>query len=91
MDGINELLNLKKNARYRSDRTKGETLGEILSRYLDIMGLRLFKPHKIITGIYRNYPLTMGETTYAIKELKKTDRLVKDGMYGKKVWVVNGK
>lgn len=87
MDGINELLEIKKNARYRSDRTKGETLGEILSRYLDIMGLRIFKPCRE----YPDFPLSKGETTYAIKELKKTDRLVKDDLYGKGVWVVNGK
>lgn len=91
MTDIEELLDLKKEARYRSDRTKGKTLGEILSRYLDIMNLQVFKPHKITTGIYQDYPLTMGETTYAIKELKKKDRLVKNGLYGKKAWVVNGK
>lgn len=92
MDKIEKLLELKKNSRYRSDRTKGEILGEILSQYFDIIGLRLFKPHKIVTGIYRDYPLTKGETTFAIKELKKTDRLVKNNeLYGKNVWVVNGK
>lgn len=87
MNKIEKLLELKKNARYRSDRTKGETLGEILSRYFDIMGLRIFKPCRN----YPDFPLSKGETTFAIKELKKSDRLVKNSLYGKKVWVVNGK